>query len=195
MGHTAPAMSERPPDTQSSLPPARRRGPGPGFFSGLIAIMRLGLLAITFVGTLNALTNVFHSGAVSRTTGAPPGLTSLALAMAAAAAVLMVALTLNVAFLVDRLFSRRVAAYLTATVFVLAVGSVAVGHLGSAKLGAVVIAIVVIPAAAFVLSVLLVRYAGPALSAPSSRRPAAPAAPRPPAPLASQRRRRGRRKR
>ena len=75
MGHAAPAMSERPPDTQSSRPPARRRGPGPGFFSGLVAILRLGLLAITFVGTLNALTNVFHSATVSRTVGAPPGVT------------------------------------------------------------------------------------------------------------------------
>jgi len=195
MGHTGPAMTERPPDTQSSLPPARRRWAGPGFFSGLVAILRLGLLAVTFAGTLNALANVFHSGTVSRTVGASPGVTYLALTMAAAAAVLMVALTVNAAFLIGRLFPGRVAAYLTATVFVLAVGSVAVGHLGSAKLGAVAIAIVAVPAAAFVLSMLLVRFAGPAGSATSSRRPPALAAPRPPTPPASQRRRRGHRKR
>ncbi len=113
-----------PTGSRAGLPPGRRR-PGPGFFSGLVAITRLGLLAIIFAGTLNALANVFHGASVSRTVGAPSGVTFIALIMAAASTVLMVALTLNAAFLVGRLFSRRVAAYLTATVFVLAVGSVA----------------------------------------------------------------------
>lgn len=188
-------MTDRPPDRQSSRPRARGRGPAPGFFAGLVAIMRLGLLAITFAGTLNTLANVFRSATLSRTLGAPPGLTYLALTMAAASAVLMVAATVNAAFLVGRLFSRRVSSYVFAAVFVLAVGSVAVGLLGSAKLGAVAAVSVLVPAVAFVLNMLLVRFAGPALSATSSPPPPAPAAPRPPAPAASQRRRRGHRKR
>ncbi len=193
-------MTDRPPDRQSSRPPARRRGPGPGFFTGLYAILRLGLLAITFAGTLNALVNVFRSATVARTVGAPAGLTYLALTMAAASTVLMVASTVNAAFLIGRLFSRRVASYVVAAVFVLGAASVAVGFLGSTKLGAVAAVSLLIPAVAFVLNMLLVNFAGPAPGAKSSPEP--PAASRRPAPGASQRpgrapqsRRRGGRKR
>ncbi len=176
-------MSSRPSDGQSSRPPTGRQGSG--FVVGLVALARLGLLAITFYGALNVVVNALHGATVSRTVGAAQGVTYFALTMAAAAAVLMVALNVNAAFLVDRLFSRRLAASLFAAVFVLAVGSVVVGRLGSAKLGAVAVVFVLVPAVPFVLSMLLVRLAGPAASAKSSSRPRS--APQPPAPGASPR--------
>jgi hypothetical protein len=179
-------MTDRAPDGQSGPPQVRGRRRNSAFFAGLIAIMRLGLLAITFAATLNALTNVFRGGALSRTLGAPLGWTYLALAMAAASAAFMVASTLNAAFLVGRLFSRRASAYVVAAVLVLGVGSVAVGLHGSAKLGTITLISVLVPAVSFVLSMLLVGFAGPASRARSSPRRTA-AAPQPPAREASKR--------
>jgi len=167
-------MSSRPPHSEQERLPAF--GQGPGFVAGLVAIARLGLLAILFYGALNITVSLVHGAGVSRTTGATQGATYLALALGTASALLMVALVLNAAFLVDRLFSRRVAAVVLAAVFALAVAAIAVAHLGSAKLGAVVTVFVLIPAVPFVLSLLLVRLAGPARagrsrsSAPSAGR-------------------------
>jgi hypothetical protein len=188
-------MSSRPPDGPSSRPPIRGRGPGPrrsgyfgtGFVEGLATIARLGLLAITFAGALNALRNVFHGAAVSRRVDAPLGLTYLALTMAAASVALMVALTVNAAFLVDRVFSRRVAGYLVAAVCVLGAGSIGVGFDGGRTLGGVAALSVLMPAVAFVLSMLLVRWQRrrPASSAKPSRHP--PSVSRSPAPKAPHR--------
>ncbi len=191
-------MTSRSPESQPDRLPAF--GQGPGFLAGLVAIARLGLLAILFYGALNVLVSLFHGASVSRTAGASQGLTYLALAMAAASALLMVALVSNAAFLVDRLFSRRTAAAVFATVLALAVGSIGVGHLGSAKLGAVTVVFVLIPAVPFVLSMLLVRLAGPTPAArsrsrvPAGRRPAKSGPSEHPG-QAPQRQRRGGRKR
>ncbi len=127
-------------------------------------------------------------------------MTYLALALATASALLMVALVLNAAFLADRLFSRRAAAAVFAAVLALAVASIGVGHLGTAKLGATTTVFVLIAAVPFVLSLLLVRLAGPSPAgrsrsrAPAGQRPAAPGAPQRPR-QASRRQRRGGRKR
>jgi hypothetical protein len=191
-------MTSRPPDSPPDRLPAF--GQGQGFLAGLVAIARLGLLAILFFGALNVLVSLFHGASVSRTAGATQGTTYLALALATASALLMVALVLNAAFLVDRLFSRRAAGVVFAAVLALAVGAIGVGHLGSAKLGAVTTVFVLIPAVPFVLSLLLTRLAGPSPAgrsrsrAAAGERPAAPRASQPPR-QASRRQRRGGRKR
>jgi len=121
VGASELVVSSRPPDGQSGRPSVRRRVRS-GLLLGVVSIVRLGFLAIIRRHAQRPC-NVFHSDAVSRTVGAPSGVTFLALTMTAASAVLMVALTLNTAFLVDRLFSRRVAPYLTGAVFILAAGA------------------------------------------------------------------------
>jgi hypothetical protein len=185
-------MTDRPQSRPSNRPPA---GPqGSGFLVGLVALARLGLLAILFFGTLNVVVSLVHSAAVSRTTGASLGTTYLALGLAATAAILMVALTLNAAFLVDRLFTRRVAGVLFAATLALVVASVGVGRLGGAKLLASTILFVLVPGFAFVLSMLLVRMVGPAPNQANRRRattrrtPAAGASQRPTRPQQRQRR-------
>jgi hypothetical protein len=175
---------------------------GPGFGGGLVSILRLGLLAFTFAGALNILVAFFHGAAVGRSAGAPAGLTYLALGMATASAALMVALAVNAAFLVDRLFSRRVAGYLFVAVFALGAGAIAAGLLGSTSMGVGAAVFLLVPALPFVLIMLMAR--GPlGRPAPSvragGRGPAAPRSSARPAPQrprqAPQRQRRGGRKR
>jgi hypothetical protein len=176
-------------------PPTSGRGPESGFLVGLVAIARLGLLAITFYGVVNIVAQVFHSAAVSRTVGAPQGVTAFSLTLGAASAALMVALIVNAAFLVDRLFSRRLAPFLIVAVFVLAAASIGLGFQGSQQLAIVATGFLLLPAIGFVFSMLLARMAGPM---PGKRPPAAPHSPGSPAPPGSgrarQRQRRGGRK-
>jgi hypothetical protein len=165
-------MGDRPRDRRSAGPPARGPAQGPAFLIGLIAIARLGLLAITFYGVVNLVAQVFHSNAISRTVGAPRGVTSLSLILAAASAALMVALVVNAAFLVDRLFARRLVPSLIVAVFALAAASIGLGFQGSQQLAIVATGFLVLPALGFVFSMLLARVAGPM---PGKRPGAAPA--------------------
>lgn len=139
---------------------------GPQFTAGLAAILRLGLLAITFAAALSIVADLVRGPAVSRATGASLGVTYLALAMAAVSVVLMVALTVNAAFLVDSLFSRSLAGYLVVVVVVLGAGAIAVGSLGAVKLRALTTVSVLVPGVAFALNMLMVRLLG----RPSPRR-------------------------
>ena len=144
---------------------------------------------------MNLVAQVFHSPAISRTVGAPQGVTSLGLILAAASAALMVALIVNTAFLVGRLFPRRLVPPLIVAILALAAGSIALAFQGSQQLAIVATGFLVLPALGFVFSMLLARMAGPM---PGKRPGAAPASSASPAAhrsaRARQRQRRGGRK-
>ncbi len=71
MGHDGNVMSSRPPQSRPDRLPSF--GQGSGFMAGLVAIARLGLLAILFFGALNVLVSLFDGPSVSRTAGATQG--------------------------------------------------------------------------------------------------------------------------
>ena len=188
-------MGDRPRDRRSSGPPAQGPAQGSAFLIGLVAIARLGLLAITFYGVVNLVAQVFHSAAIGRTVGAPQGVTSFALILGAASAALMVALIVNAAFLVNRLFSRRLVPSMIVVAFALAAGGIGLGFAGSQQLAIVATGFLLLPAIGFVFSMLLARMAGPM---PGKRPGGAPGPSAPPTSQSSgqarQRQRRGGRK-
>jgi hypothetical protein len=170
-------MGDRPHDRRSSGSPVRGPTQGSAFLAGLVAIARLGLLAITFYGVVNLMAQVFHSAAIGRTVGAPQGVTSFSLILGAASAALMVALIVNAAFLVGRLFPRRLVPSLIVAVFALAAGSIGLGFQGSQQLAIVATGFLLLPAIGFVFSMLLARMAGPMPGKRSGAAPASSASP------------------
>jgi hypothetical protein len=82
----------------------------------------------------------------------------VALIMVAASVTLMLALSVDTAFLLGRLFSRRTTGYLLVAVAVLGAAGLVVGYLGSGRLGAYVTgAYLLLPAASFALTMALAR--------------------------------------
>lgn len=146
--------------------------PNAGFFGGIVAIVRLGMFALLFLGVFNAVSNVFRSRVVGQTVGASTSTARIALTTIAASAVLMLVLALNVASPLRRLLSGRLATWLSAGSAATAVGGVAIALVGGTRLAIAALVIVLLPGAAFLVVLVLSRASQmPPSAAPSRSRP------------------------